>query len=144
MKTYMAKNTDTSRQWWLVDAKGQVLGRLASRIARLLMGKHKPTYTPHVDGGDGVVVINASLVKLTGRKTEQKTYKFFSGYPGGLKESSFEKIHQDRPNYILRHAVKGMIPKNRLGRNIFTKLKIYTGSEHPHSAQQPKPIQLVK
>jgi large subunit ribosomal protein L13 len=137
--TYMAKREEAlaARRWYLVDANGQVLGRVASAIASLLRGKGKPTFTPHADTGDFVVVINAAGLKLTGRKEEKKLYHRHSGYPGGIKTEVAGKLLRSRPERVLRMAVEGMLPKNRLGRQLATKLKVYSGSEHPHAAQQP-------
>lgn len=140
MKTYMAKKLEVPRRWYLVDARGQILGRLASRIATLLRGKHKPQFTPHLDTGDFVVVVNAAQVRLTGRKLDQKIYYRHSGYMGGLKETSARTMLQKKPEEVLRLAVKGMLPRNSLGRQQLKKLKIYAGAEHPHQAQQPVPL----
>ncbi len=140
--TYSAKKTDNQGNWLVVDARDVVLGRLASQVAARLRGKHNPLYTPHVDCGDFVVVINAEKVRLTGRKNEQKMYYRHSGYIGGLKSINADKLRQKRPEDIIRFAVKGMLPKNRLGRQLYRKLKVYAGSEHPHQAQQPKPLEL--
>jgi len=142
MKTESAKFDPNGRKWILVDATGQVLGRLASQIAVRLRGKHLPTFTPHVDVGDFVVVINAEKVRLTGRKWDQKVYRRHSGYMGGLKETSARKMLQEHPERLIYYAVKGMLPKNRLGRKLLKKLKIYVGSKHPHEAQQPQVISL--
>ncbi len=138
--TYSAKVSDNDRKWFLVDAEGQVLGRLASRIASQLRGKHSPLYTPHVDMGDTIIVINADKVVLTGKKMEKKIYYRHSGYIGGLKEISAEKLLQKQPEALIRHAVKGMLPKNRLGKRLFNKLKVYSGNTHPHSSQEPEPM----
>lgn len=140
--TYSAKSTDNQGKWLLVDARDVVLGRLATQVAHRLRGKHNPLYTPHVDCGDFVVVINADKVRLTGRKAEQKMYYSHSGYMGGLKSINAEKLLQKRPEDVVRHAVKGMLPKNRLGRKLYKKLKVYAGSEHPHQAQQPQVVEL--
>jgi large subunit ribosomal protein L13 len=140
MKSYMPKEAEIERVWHVVDARGQILGRLASRIAMVLRGKHKPTYTPHLDAGDFVVVVNADLVQLTGRKLDQKMYYRHSGYMGGLKTTSARTMLKKKPEEVLRHAVGGMLPKNSLGRQLLKKLKIYTGGEHPHQAQQPAPL----
>jgi len=137
MKSYMARKVDVPRQWYVVDAQGKVLGRLASRVAMILRGKTKPTFTPHMDAGDFVVVVNAAQVMLTGRKLDQKCYYRHSGYPGGLKTTTARQMLQRKPEEILRHAVRGMLPKNSLGRSLLKKLKIYAGGEHPHQAQQP-------
>jgi large subunit ribosomal protein L13 len=138
MKTYSQKASEIQRDWLLVDASNQTLGRLATQIATLLRGKHKPTFTPHLDGGDFVIVINAEKVQLTGRKAEQKMYYRHSGYPGGFKAIPYRRMMAEHPDRILRFAVKGMLPKNRLGRQQIKKLKIYAGPAHPHAAQQPK------
>ena len=137
MKTFMAKNENMERAWHLIDADGRVLGRLATEIADILRGKNKPIYAPHVDTGDFVVVVNARNVKLTGNKWADKMYHHHTGYPGGIKSISAEKLHEKKPEEIIRLAVKGMLPKNRLGRKIFKKLKVYAGSDHPHASQQP-------
>ncbi|HEU4847689.1 MAG TPA: 50S ribosomal protein L13 [Rubrobacteraceae bacterium] len=142
MKSYMARPLEVERKWYVVDAEGQTLGRLATEIATILRGKNKPQYTPHVDTGDFVVVVNAEKVVVTGRKAEQKVYRRHSGYPGGLKETSYERMMERRPTEILRRAVKGMMPKNRLARQQLRKLKIYAGPEHPHAAQNPQPYEV--
>jgi large subunit ribosomal protein L13 len=138
MKSYMARPLEVERRWYVVDAEGRTLGRLATEIARILRGKNKPQYTPHVDTGDFVVVVNAEKVVVTGKKAEQKVYRRHSGYPGGLKETSYERMMERRPTEILRKAVKGMMPKTRLARQQLRKLKIYAGPEHPHAAQSPQ------
>lgn len=138
MKTYMAKPLEVERQWFVIDANGQTLGRLASEVASILRGKHKPTYTPHVDTGDFVIIINAEHIVLTGNKLDQKMYRRHSGYPGGLKEMTYRNLLNKRPEKAIEMAIKGMLPHNRLGRKMFTKLKVYKGSEHPHQAQQPE------
>jgi large subunit ribosomal protein L13 len=142
MKTYHAKHEDMVKDWYLIDAEGQVLGRLASEIARRLRGKHKPIYTPYVDTGDFVIVVNAGKVSLTGKKMSDKVYYHHSGYPGGLKETSVGKMLQDNPEKVLLFAVRGMLPKNSLGRKMLKKLKIYTGNDHPHEAQCPQVIKV--
>jgi large subunit ribosomal protein L13 len=142
MKTISAKPHEVKRDWLVVDATGQVLGRLASQIASRLRGKHKAVYTPHVDTGDYIVVINVEKLRVTGNKAEQKIYYRHSGYPGGLYSTSFAKLQASHPERVLEHAVKGMLPKGPLGSAMFRKLKIYAGSEHPHTAQQPKATQL--
>ena len=142
MKTYSARKEDVERAWYLVDAEGKVLGRLASQVAQILRGKTKPIYTPHVDTGDFVVVINAEKVRLTGKKMEQKTYYRHSGYPGGLRSTTAKKLLTTKPERILKSAVKGMLPKNPLGRKMFKKLKVYRGPDHPHQAQQPQPLEI--
>lgn len=135
--TYSAKSSDNEGQWWVVDAQDAVLGRLASQVAARLRGKHNPLFTPHADAGDWVIVVNADKIKLSGRKWDQKTYYRHSGYIGGLKAITAKKLLEKRPEDIVRSAVKGMLPKNRLGRKLFKKLKVYTGVDHPHEAQQP-------
>lgn len=142
MKTYNAKHEDMVKDWYLIDAEGQILGRLASEIARRLRGKHKPIYTPHVDAGDFVIVLNAGKVFLTGKKMSDKVYYHHSRYPGGLRETSAGKMLQDNPEKVLFFAVRGMLPKNSLGRKMLKKLKIYTGNDHPHEAQCPQVIKL--
>lgn len=138
MKTYSQKASEVQREWYLVDATDQTLGRLATQIATLLRGKHKPTFSPNLDGGDFVVVVNAEKVRLTGRKPDQKIYYRHSNYPGGLKQTPYKRMLAQHPERILRFAVKGMLPRTRLGRQQITKLKIYAGPAHPHAAQQPK------
>ena len=144
MKTYVATPKDRERNWVLVDANGQNLGRLATQIADLLRGKRKPTYTPHVDVGDFVIIINAEKVAVTGNKRSEKRYYRHSGYPGGLKSRTFEEMITRRPEEVIRLAVKGMLPRNRLGRKQLTKLKVYAGPDHPHVAQMPQPMALIK
>lgn len=138
MKTYMAKPADVDRKWYVIDASNQTLGRLATEVATILRGKHKPTFTPHVDTGDFVIVINAEKVRLTGNKLSQKKYRHHSGYPGGLKEMDYRTLLQRRPEKAIELAVKGMLPHNRLGDQMYKKLKVYRGSEHPHQAQKPE------
>ncbi len=141
VKTYFATEKEFSKKnWQIIDARGQVVGRLAARISRILMGKNEPTYTPHVDTGDGVIVINSAHVIVTGDKPKSKLYKAFSGFPGGLKERTFERVMKEDPTYALKHAVKGMLPKSRLGMKMITHLLIYAGDQHPHAAQKPKKI----
>ncbi|SHK27975.1 50S ribosomal protein L13 [Rhodothermus profundi] len=140
-KTYSAKPGEVRRTWYIIDAEGQVLGRLASRIATILRGKHKPTYTPHVDMGDFVIVINAEKVRLTGKKELQKQYFHHSGYPGGVRLRTPADMRKRRPEFLIEHAVKGMLPKGPLGRRMLRKLKVYAGPSHPHGAQ--KPIELT-
>lgn len=135
MKTYSTKAGDVERKWHVIDASGQTLGRLASQVAVLLMGKHKPHYVPYIDTGDFVIVLNASKIKVTGNKAKQKMYYRHSGYPGGLKAVNFEKMLDTHPVRIIEHAVKGMLPSNRLGRAMYKKLKVYEGDSHPHEAQ---------
>jgi large subunit ribosomal protein L13 len=142
VKTYAVKASDIERQWWVVDASDQTLGRLATRVATLLEGKHKPTYSPHLDTGDHVVVVNAGRIKVTGNKLLQKRYYRHSGYPGGLKEESLQALMARKPELVLERAVKGMLPRNRLGRAMIKKLKVYGGSNHPHQAQQPQAFEL--
>ena len=142
MKSYMARPQGVERKWYVVDAEGKTLGRLATEIARILRGKAKPQYTPHVDTGDFVVVVNAEKVGVTGRKQEQKLYRRHTGYPGGLKEVSYEQMMNRKPTEIVRKAVFGMMPKTRLARQQFKKLKIYAGPEHPHEAQSPEPYEV--
>jgi large subunit ribosomal protein L13 len=142
MKTYVPKLDQITRQWWLVDATGMTLGRLATEVATRLHGKHKPTFTPFLDTGDHVVVVNAEKVVLTGRKLETKKYRRYSGYPGGLKEVTAGKMQQKYPERLIEFAVKGMLPKGPLGRKMFRKLKVYAGGEHPHRAQSPQPLEI--
>ncbi len=142
MKTYSAKAEEVQRDWYVVDAEEKTLGRLAAEIAHRLRGKHKAEYTPHVDTGDYIVVINAEKVKVTGKKATDKIYHSHSGYPGGLKSISFEKLIDKAPERVLQSAVKGMLPRNPLGRAMFRKLKVYAGSEHPHAAQQPQTLNI--
>jgi large subunit ribosomal protein L13 len=140
MKTYSAKPKELEQHWYLVDAEGQTLGRLATRIADTLRGKRKPGYTPHIDTGDFVVVVNAEKIFVTGNKREDKIYRRHSGYPGGLRERTLGEELERRPTEVLRKAVKGMLPRNRLARRQLTKLKVYAGPEHPHEAQNPSPL----
>jgi large subunit ribosomal protein L13 len=141
-KTYVVKEADIERKWILVDAADQNLGRLASKIAQVLRGKHKPTFSPHLDGGDYVVVINADKIAVTGRKLDDKMYYRHTGYPGGIRETNLRGLLARHPTHALKFAVRGMLPKNRLGRRIIKKLKIYAGPEHPHQAQQPEAVEL--
>ena len=141
MKTYSAKTGEVEQGWFVVDAQNKVLGRLAVQIAARLRGKHKPQYTPHVDTGDFVVVVNAERVHVTGNKLDQKLYRRHSGYPGGLRSRPLREQLERRPTEVLRKAVKGMLPRNRLARTQITKLKIYAGPDHPHEAQNPKPLE---
>ncbi len=141
-RTYVTKPDKVEREWFVVDAEGKTLGRLASEIARILRGKHKPNYSPSVDVGDYVIVINAEKVRVTGRKLDQKIYYRHSGYPGGLKEIRLRDMLAKHPTRVIEHAVRGMLPKNRLGRRMFKKLKVYAGPDHPHHAQRPKPLDL--
>ena len=140
MKTFSAKAHEVNRDWYVVDAAGKTLGRLASEIARRLRGKHKPIYTPHVDTGDYIVVVNADKVHVTGRKATDKMYYHHTGYIGSLKSANFEKMQEKAPGRVIELAVKGMLPKNPLGRAMFRKLKVYGGPDHQHAAQQPKPL----
>ncbi|MBT8490357.1 MAG: 50S ribosomal protein L13 [Deltaproteobacteria bacterium] len=142
MKTYSAKESDVKKDWYLVDAKGKILGRLASEIARRLRGKHKPIYTPHVDTGDFVVVINADKIRLTGKKLTDKIYYRHTGYPGGIKSIAAGKMLKEKPERLIHIAVRGMLPKNSLGRRMLKKLKVYRGEEHPHSSQNPHILEL--
>ncbi len=142
MKTFSAKTHEVKRDWYIVDASNKVLGRVATEIAKRLRGKHKAEYTPHVDTGDYIVVINADKVRVTGRKEKQKTYYSHSGFPGGIKSITLEKLRAQHPTRIIEKAVKGMLPKNVLGRDMYRKLKVYAGTEHPHAAQQPKQLEI--
>ena len=143
MKTLSAKGPEVDRKWFVADADGKVLGRLASEVAKILRGKHKPIYTPHVDTGDHVVVVNAAKVQVKGdNKPDQKVYTRFSGYPGGLKSTSLRRMLETKPEFVLEHAIKGMLPKNRLGRQMFKKLRVYAGPDHPHEAQAPEALDL--
>jgi large subunit ribosomal protein L13 len=142
MKTYQAKKEEAEHQWYLVNAEGRVLGRLAAELAKILRGKNKPAFTPHVDTGDFVIVVNAGKVLLTGKKMKDKIYYHHTGYPGGIKEISAEKLLAKKPTEVLRIAVKGMLPKNSLGRQMLQKLKIYAGPDHPHEAQKPVPLEI--
>ncbi|MBO5995013.1 MAG: 50S ribosomal protein L13 [Firmicutes bacterium] len=142
MKSFIAKPAEVERKWYVVDADGKTLGRLASEVASVLRGKNKPTYTPHVDCGDYVIVINAEKVAVTGKKRSDKIYKKHTGYPGGLREITFDKLQQKKPEEIIRHAVKGMLPDGALGRQMFKKLKVYAGAEHPHTAQKPETLEI--
>jgi len=137
MKTFSAKAHEVKRQWYVVDARERVLGRLASEVALRLKGKHKPEYTPHVDTGDYIVVVNADKVKVTGNKEDQKLYQWHTGYPGGIKSRNLKAMREKSPQTVIEAAVKGMLPKNKLGREMISKLKVYAGDEHPHTAQQP-------
>lgn len=138
LKTYMAKPAEIDRKWYVIDAEGQTLGRLASEVASILRGKHKAIYTPHVDTGDFVIVINAEKIQLTGNKLNDKMYRHYSGYPGGLKEVTYGELLNKKPEKAIEAAIKGMLPHNRLGRAMYKKLKVYRGSEHPHQAQKPE------
>ncbi len=142
MKTIFVKPKDIERKWWLVDAENQVLGRVASRIVNVLRGKNKPIYSPHMEAGDYVIVVNAGKVKITGNKRQDKLYRRHSGYPGGLKTETLDKVMARKPAFPLEHAIKGMLPKGRMGRKLFGNVKIYAGAAHPHAAQKPEKIEL--
>jgi large subunit ribosomal protein L13 len=142
MKTFSAKASEVPRKWWLIDAKDQVLGRVAVKAANLLRGKEKSVFTPHVDTGDFVIVVNANKVRVTGKKEEQKTFMSFSGYVGGHKSENVRARRVRHPELLIERAVRGMIPHNRLGRSVYRKLKVYRGEDHPHAAQQPSPVKL--
>ena len=141
-KTYSPRAGDIDRQWFVVDAEDKVLGRLSTEIARILRGKHKPTYTPHLDMGDHVIVVNADKVRVTGKKLEQKVYWRHTGYPGGIRSTSLEKLMADHPERVIQKAVRGMLPHNILGRQMFTKLRVYAGPDHRHAAQKPESLEL--
>jgi large subunit ribosomal protein L13 len=143
MDTISAKISELERNWFVADAEGKVLGRFASEVAKILRGKHKPIYTPHVDTGDHVVIINAEKIKVTGNKLEDKIYTRYSGYPGGLKKTPLERVLETRPTYVLEHAIKGMLPRNKLGRKMLKKVRIYAGADHPHESQTPEAIDLA-
>jgi large subunit ribosomal protein L13 len=143
MKTFSAKANEVDRRWWLIDAKDQVLGRVAIKAAKLLRGKEKPIFTPHVDTGDFVIVINAEKVRVSGKKEEQKSFMSFSGYVGGHKSENVQARRARHPELLIEHAVRGMIPHNRLGRSVYRKLKVYRGDSHPHAAQKPEPVQFA-
>lgn len=140
MKTIYVKTEDVPRKWYVIDAEGVILGKLAVEVAKLLRGKHKPEFSPHQEIGDFVVVVNADKVKVTGRKPLQKMYHHHTGYPGALKSTSFAKMITRKPTYPVEHAIRGMLPKNRLGRKLFTNVKVYAGGSHPHTAQKPEPF----
>ena len=142
MKTFMLRKEDVQRDWYVVDATGKTLGRLASEIAKILMGKHKPTYTPHVDNGDFVVVVNAEKIFVTGKKLDKKIYYKHTGYMGHLKETTLKEMLQKKPEEVIKLAVRGMLPKNKLRKRRMKRLKVYAGPNHPHTAQNPKPIEL--
>ena len=142
MRTFTQKQEEIARNWYVVDAEGETLGRLASRIAPILKGKHKPVYTPHMDCGDYVIIVNAEKVRVTGRKMDQKLYYRHSGYPGGLRSISLKDQLAKHPERVLQAAIRGMLPKNKLGRRMLKKLKVYAGDSHPHQAQQPRPLEL--
>lgn len=141
-KTYIPKSKEIKRKWYLIDAKGRILGRIATQAARILRGKHKSMFTPHLDCGDYVVVINAKEVRVTGRKMDEKLYKRYSGYPSGLKQTALKEMLRSKPEQVLKQAIKGMLPKGPLGRDIFQKLKVYPGGEHHHQAQAPKVLEV--
>ncbi len=140
--TYTVKSSEIQRKWYVIDATGHTLGRLTSEIAKILMGKHKPIYTPHLDTGDYVIVINADKVKITGKKLDQKLYRRHTLHPGGLKETTLNDMLQKKPEYVITHAVKGMLPKKALGREMLKKLRVYNGSEHDHEAQKPEVLEI--
>ena len=142
MKTFSAKPESVTRDWYVIDAEGKTLGRLATEVARRLRGKHKAEYTPHVDTGDYIIVVNAEKVQVTGNKSSDKMYYSHTGYPGGIREINFEKLQARKPTMIIEKAVKGMLPKNPLGRAMFRKLKVYAGAEHNHAAQQPQVLEI--
>ena len=142
MKSFIAKPHEVERKWYVVDAEGQTLGRLSSAVASVLRGKNKPTYTPHVDTGDYVIIINAEKIEVTGKKRDQKMYRHHTGHPGGLKEFTFNQMMEKKPEEILRHAIKGMVPHNKLGRQMFDKLKVYCGPNHNHEAQKPEILEV--
>ena len=142
MKSYMAKTNELDKKWFVVDAQGKTLGRLCTEVATILMGKNKPEYTPHVDTGDFVIIINAQKVELTGKKLDQSFYTYHTGHPGGLKQVSFRRMLAEKPDKLIYHSVKGMLPKTRLGRQMLKKLKVYAGTEHKHQAQQPEVLDI--
>ena len=142
MKTYATKQSEISRSWRVVDADGATLGRLATQVAAILRGKHKPTFSPHLDTGDPVIVVNAAKIKVTGNKLKDKMYVRHSGYPGGFRSENLERLLARRPEEVIRRAVRGMLPRNRLGRKQLTKLKVYAGPDHPHAAQKPQPLEI--
>ena len=144
MKTFMANAQNVERKWYVVDAAGMTLGRLASQVAAILRGKNKPTFTPHFDAGDFVIIVNASKVEMTGKKLDQKYYYHHSGYPGGLKSISYRKLMAEKPEFAVKHAIVGMLPKGSLGRQMARKLRVYAGPEHEHAAQQPEVLELIK
>ncbi len=143
MKSPIPKKQEIEKKWWVVDAEGQILGRLATRVASILRGKDKPIYTPHLDVGDNVIVINAAKVKVTGDKLKNNVHKRYSGYPGGQRTKTWGQVLDKYPERLIEHAVKGMLPKNRLGRKLYRKLHVYASSEHPHTAQKPEPLKLI-
>jgi large subunit ribosomal protein L13 len=143
-KTKSANKATANKEWYVVDAEGQTVGRFASQVANILRGKHKTNFTPHVDCGDNVIILNADKIRFTGNKMEDKDYVFYSGFPGGQRFESAKSLLQRRPTYVVEHAIKGMLPKNKLGAELFRNLYVYTGNEHPHSAQQPKTLTIKK
>jgi large subunit ribosomal protein L13 len=143
VRTYIAKEKDIEKSWYIVDAKDKILGRLATRVASILRGKDKVIFSPHQDTGDEVIVINAKFIKTTGKKMTEKVYKSYSAYPGGLNLTTLETMLKKKPEYVIRHAVKGMLPKNKLGEKLIKKLKVYAGAEHPHAAQKPKVLTMA-
>lgn len=142
MKTIFAKSADVERKWYVVDAQDAILGKLAVKVADVLRGKHKPEFAPNQELGDFVVVVNADKVRVTGRKPEQKMYYHHTGYPGAIRSRNFQEMMEHRPEYVIEHAIRGMLPKNRLGRKLFTNVKVYSGPDHPHAAQKPEPLTL--
>ena len=142
MKTYSVKKADIDRKWYVVDAEGLVLGRMASELSKILRGKNKPTYSPHMDVGDHVIVVNADKIRITGNKAQKKLYRHHSGYPGGLRETPYEDLMKKKPEFVIEKAVKGMMPNNRLGRAMMGKLHVYAGPDHPHHAQKPEKLTL--
>lgn len=142
MKSFIAKPHEVERKWYVIDAEGKTLGRMASEAAAILRGKHKPTYTPHVDCGDYVIIVNADKVVVTGKKRKEKIYKRHTGYPGGLREMTFEQLMEKHPTEVVRHAIKGMMPNGKLGRQMYKKLKVYAGPEHNHEAQKPETLEI--
>jgi large subunit ribosomal protein L13 len=141
-KTYSMKASEIQKKWFIIDAEGKILGRVAVKIANILRGKHKPSFTPHMDMGDNIIVINAEKIDLTGMKNEDKEYYSHSHYPGGIKFANIKKVRAEKPEYILEHAVKGMLPKSKLGKKMFSNLKVYAGKEHPHEAQMPEKLEV--
>jgi len=142
LKTITAKLNEIEKKWYVVDANGKILGRLASKVAHILKGKHKPIYSPHLDVGDNVVIINAEKIRVTGKKAQQKLYYRHTGYPGGLRTRKYGELLQSKPEWILEHAIKGMLPHNKLGKQLFRNLRVYSGDEHPHSAQKPEILEI--
>lgn len=138
--TYITKPLEVERKWYVVDAEGQTLGRMASQVASVLRGKHKPIFAPHADAGDYVIIINAEKIEVTGNKREQKIYRNYSGYPGGLKERNFAEVQSKKPEEIIERAIKGMLPKNAMGRKMYRKLRVYAGPDHPHENHKPEPL----